>query len=73
MQKKCGGCQLQELSYKKQVEWKYKKVRDDLIRIGGFSEDFVDTVMKPVVEMDRPYRYRNKAQFPVGEKKMGML
>lgn len=66
--KKCGGCQLQELSYKKQVEWKYKKVRDDLIRIGGFSEDFVDTVMKPVVEMDRPYRYRNKAQFPVGEK-----
>ncbi len=64
--KQCGGCQVQSLSYEKQLELKHRKVRENLIRIGGFDADFVDEVMNPVVGMDEPFRYRNKAQYPIG-------
>jgi len=63
--RQCGGCQLQELSYEKQLEWKANKVRSDLIRIGGFSPEETDRVMKPIIGMS-DLRYRNKAQYPVG-------
>lgn len=38
--RKCGGCQIQEMSYEKQLEFKERKVRGNLERIGGFSSDF---------------------------------
>ena len=38
--RQCGGCQLQVLSYEKQLEFKQKKIRDSLIRIGGFEPYF---------------------------------
>ena len=71
--RQCGGCQLSELAYAKQLEWKEHKVRDALSRIGGFSEDTLSRVTEPIVGMEEPWRYRNKAQFPVGsrEKKEG--
>ena len=62
---KCGGCSLQNFKYEEQLEFKYNKVKNDLIRIGGFSEDHIDKILQPVVGMDEPYRYRNKAQYPV--------
>ncbi len=64
--KACGGCQLQALSYKKQLELKFNKVYNNLKRIGGFSEGLLDEIMEPIVGMDEPFRYRNKAQFPAG-------
>ncbi len=64
--KACGGCQMQALSYEKQLELKQRKVYDVLHRIGGFSDDLLQQVMEPVVGMSEPFRYRNKAQFPVG-------
>ena len=68
--RQCGGCQIQALSYDQQLLYKQNKVRADLIRIGGFSEEEVDAVMEPVVGMqdnpNGPWRYRNKAQVPVG-------
>ena len=64
--RQCGGCQLQELSYEKQLEWKENQVRSDLIRIGGFSPEEADRVMRPIIGMESPVRYRNKAQYPVG-------
>ena len=39
LHRRCGGCQIQALSYEKQLEYKEQKVREDLIRIGGFAED----------------------------------
>ena len=57
--RRCGGCQIQALSYEKQLEFKAQKVRGNLIRIGGFSEEEVDAKMLPVVGMETPYRYRN--------------
>ena len=64
----CGGCQLQALRYDQQLLFKYKKVRSSLIRIGGFDEALTDSVLRPVIGMEDPYRFRNKAQFPIGMK-----
>jgi len=68
--RQCGGCQLQALSYEQELACKQNKVRADLIRIGGFPEEEIDAVMEPVVGMqdnpNGPWRYRNKAQVPVG-------
>lgn len=71
--RRCGGCQIQALSYDKQLEFKQEKVRGNLIRIGGFSPEEIDAKMLPVVGMDEPFRYRNKAQFPVGTDREGNL
>lgn len=73
LHKRCGGCQIQALSYEKQLEFKNNKVRNNLMRIGGFSEAKLDSKMQPPVGADNPYRYRNKAQFPVGLDKEGKL
>lgn len=69
--RQCGGCQLQTLSYEKQLEFKQQKVRNNLIRIGGFTPEYVDERMEPIVGMENPYNYRNKAQYPVGCDKSG--
>lgn len=69
--KQCGGCTLQHLSYKKQLEWKFQKVKNCLERIGGLSD--IEEKMEPIYGMDDPYFYRNKAQFPVGTDKEGRL
>lgn len=67
----CGGCQIQALSYEKQLEFKQRKIRNNLKRIGGFSEEMLEQVMEPIIGMDEPYHYRNKAQFPVGRDREG--
>ena len=63
--RQCGGCQLQTLSYEKQLEFKDRKIRDSLTRIGGFAPEYVDSHIEPIVGMEEPFRYRNKAQYPV--------
>ncbi|MDF2472823.1 MAG: rlmD [Anaerocolumna sp.] len=65
---KCGGCTLQHLVYRKQLEFKQNKVKNCLLRIGGFTENIP---MEPIVGMEEPFYYRNKAQFPVGKDKDG--
>lgn len=69
--KPCGGCQLQALSYNKQLELKSNHVRNNLIRLGGFSEDLIDNAMESIIGMEEPYYYRNKLQIPVGLDKNG--
>lgn len=69
--RKCGGCQIQEMSYEQQLVFKQKKVRDNLERIGGFSPELLDETMEPIVGMQEPFCYRNKAQFPFGTDKDG--
>lgn len=64
--RQCGGCQLQALSYEKQLAFKQDKIRNSLIRIGGFAPEYIDERMEPIVGMEEPFRYRNKAQYPVG-------
>ena len=69
--RQCGGCQIQALSYEKQLEFKQQKIRNNLIRIGGFDPDYVDQRMEHIVGMEEPFYYRNKAQYPVGTDRDG--
>ncbi|MDD3617724.1 MAG: 23S rRNA (uracil(1939)-C(5))-methyltransferase RlmD [Lachnospiraceae bacterium] len=67
--KQCGGCQIQMLDYTKQLEFKENMIRNNLKRIGGFEE----IPFEAMLGMEEPFRYRNKAQFPVGTDKEGNL
>ncbi len=58
---KCGGCAMMEMAYKAQLETKTRQVRDALERIGGFRG--IEVPM--AIGMDDPFRYRNKASFPI--------
>jgi len=81
----CGGCQLQELDYREQLRFKERKVYNHLKRIGGMDRLFLPedrekaagvldaVVMEPIIGMEDPWRYRNKAQYPVGLGKDGQL
>lgn len=51
--KKCGGCQLQNLSYAEQLKFKQRKVEKLL---GEFAH------VEPIIGMAEPYHYRNKVQ-----------
>ncbi|MEA4988699.1 MAG: TRAM domain-containing protein, partial [Anaerovorax sp.] len=57
----CGGCAFQSMDYEGQLTLKQKWVSDRLQRIGGLT----DVEVKPTLGMNEPYRYRNKAQFPI--------
>ena len=69
--KTCGGCQIQALDYAKQLAFKQKKVRENLIRIGSFAPEEIDAVLHPIVGMEEPWHYRNKEQVPVQQGKYG--
>jgi len=69
--RQCGGCQLQALSYEKQLVFKQEKIRRNLIHIGNFAPEDVDRCMEPMIGMENPFRYRNKALYPVGMDKAG--
>lgn len=83
--RRCGGCQLQELSYAEQLKFKERKVYNHLKRIGGLDRLYLPEerataedvegaiVMEPIIGMENPWRYRNKAQYPVGYDKDSRL
>ncbi|WP_234123023.1 23S rRNA (uracil(1939)-C(5))-methyltransferase RlmD [Clostridium hydrogenum] len=64
--KRCGGCQMQHLSYEAQLEFKKQKVVDCIERIGKINMDSV--IVHDTIGMNPPHYYRNKVQLPVGEK-----
>lgn len=61
--KRCGGCNLQHMSYEKQLQFKKDRVKDCLKKIGGFKNINVEDTLG----MENPYRYRNKVMLPVGK------
>ncbi|WP_339317634.1 23S rRNA (uracil(1939)-C(5))-methyltransferase RlmD [Paenibacillus sp. FSL R10-2734] len=81
----CGGCQLQHMDYTAQLAWKRQLVVDNLERIGklrvsgataggvaeGAQADGV--LVRPTLGMDEPWRYRNKAQVPIGVTEGGLV
>ena len=61
---KCGGCQLQHLSYEKELAWKEDRIAQSLIRIAGIPEEEVHAKGEGILG-GKTERYRNKAQYPV--------
>ena len=69
--RQCGGCTIQHVDYDYQLKFKEDKVIDCLERIGGINN--AREYMEPIVGMEHPWYYRNKAQFPVGRGKDGSV
>lgn len=82
----CGGCQLQHLDYQEQLKWKRQHVVDNLQRIGKLQVagdqlgagaaalgDRSAVIVHPTIGMDEPWRYRNKAQVPIGHGEGGLI
>ena len=61
--KTCGGCQIQNVEYKEQLNIKRKIVIDALERIGHLKG--MEERVAPTLGMDNPYEYRNKAQYKI--------
>ena len=59
---KCGGCDLQHLSYQKQLEAKQEMVRGAISKYAG-----TDTKVEMTIPSEKEFRYRNKFAFPVQE------
>ncbi len=71
---RCGGCSLQHLAYEEQLRHKQQIVRDNLRRIGGFPVEGEGAVpVLPTIGMTDPWRYRNKAQVPIGEEEGALV
>ncbi|WP_251942695.1 23S rRNA (uracil(1939)-C(5))-methyltransferase RlmD [Staphylococcus sp. Marseille-Q5304] len=62
---KCGGCQLQHMTYEAQLAMKKEQVVNLFHRKGGFE----DVIIHDTIGMENPWRYRNKSQIPVGTNK----
>ena len=62
--RQCGGCQIQELDYQKQLDVKTNEVKQVISRIGKLD----DVIIHDTLGMEDPFRYRNKAQFPIQKK-----
>src|SRR5690625_1543178 len=62
---KCGGCQIQHMSYDMQLEMKQNQVKNVLRKIA----DLDDVPVHNPLGMEDPWRYRNKVSIPVGEHK----
>ncbi|MEW5807582.1 MAG: 23S rRNA (uracil(1939)-C(5))-methyltransferase RlmD [Acidobacteriota bacterium] len=60
--KSCGGCQLIEMKYTCQLDYKKKQIADLLIRIAGEKEPKLRDIL-PSAEI---YRYRNRMEFSFG-------
>ena len=61
--KNCGGCDLQHMEYKEQVNFKESKIKDAFARIGNIKDIKIDKFYG----MDNPYKYRNKVQVPFAD------
>ncbi|MFD0589053.1 23S rRNA (uracil(1939)-C(5))-methyltransferase RlmD [Paenibacillus sp. GCM10027627] len=59
----CGGCQLQHMNYEAQLAAKEEIVREAFQRYAGIEE----LPMRPILGMENPWGYRNKAQLQAGK------
>ncbi len=64
--KRCGGCNLRHIQYEKTLKIKQNAIQS---LVNKTLKDKV--IVQPVLGMENPYHYRNKAQYPIGIDKNG--
>ncbi|MCQ2481682.1 MAG: 23S rRNA (uracil(1939)-C(5))-methyltransferase RlmD, partial [Clostridia bacterium] len=62
--KKCGGCQLQNMTYPRQLKWKQAREEILLKKFGKVDK---------IIGMECPYNYRNKVQAAFGRTRNGKI
>ena len=62
--KKCGGCQLQNMTYERQLKWKQAREEILLKKFGKVGK---------IIGMENPYHYRNKVQAAFGRTRSGKI
>jgi len=64
--KRCGGCDLRHIDYKYTL-----KMKQDIVQnlINKTLKKNIE--VKPTIGMEKPYYYRNKLQYPIGEAENG--
>lgn len=67
----CGGCTLQELQYPESLNFKSRKVRELLIRIGKRPQAEAEKLVRPCIGMDEPFRFRSRVQIKVQARRAG--
>lgn len=65
----CGGCRWQNFEYDKQLEYKAEQLRNNLIRIGGIENPYLE----PIISAKKIYNYRNKMEYSFNRNKDGDL
>ena len=65
---KCGGCDLQHLTYNKQLEFKTNLVKNNILNIAK-----QDITVLPCEPSNTQYYYRNKFSFPISPSGVGMF
>ena len=63
---RCGGCSLQHMSYDAQLDLKTQMVKNTIRKSLGY-----EPTVNNIIGMGIPYNYRNKAQYPVANGKIG--
>ncbi len=61
---KCGGCQLQNMTYPRQLKWKQARAEILLKKFGKVDK---------IIGMENPLHYRNKVQAAFGRTKSGKI
>ena len=67
--RRCGGCHLQHIKYKAQLDAKINFIESAFKRIGGFEDFHCDEI----IGMKKTYQYRNKCIFPIAYNKEGEI
>ena len=70
---KCGGCQLQHMSYEEQLTVKRSMLMHAIERYADLKIPVLETITRPTLGMKNPYHYRNKASMPVSQDDEGLL
>jgi len=63
----CGGCQLQHVTYETQLQFKTERLQR------AFSSQALQTEFLPILGMEKPFSYRNKAQYSMVREPNGSL
>jgi len=69
---KCGGCNIQHMSYEAQLKYKENLIAESLVRIGGLDDADIRSKLEPIIGASEPYYYRNKVQYPVRDNHGGI-